>query len=309
MKVYSPAVQEAVAECLRTAYWFQEDLKSFLKRAGVPIEVVDRLPWGKSTYKRTIIKELIDLLAANPTTGTSILSQLIDSLVELDEAFPHLRRLDDGKRKASDAAQSLRALKDLLGKETIADRAERARREARTEAQRTQQSNQARQDDLKNLNKRFLQLCAVGTAPKDTRRRGIDFQNLLRDLFAMHDLDPRGSFAQVGEQIDGSISLDGTFILIEMKWEKVPIEPKDVRDFKGKVQGKLDNTLGLIVSMSGYTDAAIEEAARGGRIVAVLMDGRDVAEVFQGLIDLTEMLRRKFRHAAERGNAMYRVGT
>lgn len=141
-------------------------------------------------------------------------------------------------------------------------------------------------------------------------RRGHEFQALLRDLFALHDLDPRGAFARPGQQIDGSITLDGTFILVEAKWEEKPTEPRDVRDFQGKVQNSgLDNTLGLMISMGGFTSHAIEEPGRSGRIAVVLMDGVDVAQVFQGVVDLTEMLHRKFRHAADYSQAMYHLGT
>ncbi|WP_170319747.1 restriction endonuclease [Polyangium spumosum] len=308
MKVYSAVILNALVDALRTIYWFQNDLRSFLTRAGVPADVLGALPWGPGTYKRIIAQRLVDQLAGEPAVGMPILNGIIDSVVEMDEDMPHLVRLDDGKKKADDARRAVRALKDLLGRETIAERADRARREARTEAERSRVARIQRQRDLKALNDRFLALSMIPDDAASKRRRGFQFQELLRDLFALHDMDPRGSMARPGEQIDGSIVFDGSFLVVEAKWEAKPIEPKDVRDFQGKVQTKLDNTLGLFVSMSGFTDYAVEEAARSGRIYAVLMDGSDLAQVFQGLVDLTELLRRKLRHAAEYGRAMYHVG-
>lgn len=38
------------------------------------------------------------------------------------------------------------------------------------------------------------------------------------------------------------------------------------------------------------------------------MDGSEVAEVLQGLYDLTELLRRKLRYAAEHGKAFFKLG-
>lgn len=308
MKVYSPAVLDSLVESLRTIYWYKPDLRSFLTRAGVPAEILAALPWDDGTYKRAIARQLVDRLASEPALGMPTLNRVIDAVVEMDERLPHLVRLEDGKRKADEARASIHALKDLLGRETLVERAERARREARTEADRTRDLRLQRQKDLKALNERFLVLSMDPDTAVGKRKRGIQFQELLRDLFALHDMDPRGSLARPGEQIDGSVTLDGAFIVVEAKWEVKPIEPKDVRDFHGKIQTKLDNTLGLFVSMSGFTQNAIDEAARTGRIYAILMDGTDVAQVFHGLVDLTEMLRRKLRHAADYGRAMYHIG-
>ncbi len=307
MKIYAPAVLDSVAACLRTVYWFQNDLKSFLVRAGVPTGLVSNLPWGPNTYKRTIVKLLVDRLASYPVRGTPVVERLIDSLVEMDESLPHLARLVDGKQKAHDGACALRSLKDLIGRQTIAERVERARQDARTESERAQAERAQRQSDLSDLNTRFLKLCSVADDSTSTQRRGFDFQTLLRDLFALYDLDPRSSFATPGQQVDGSITVDGTFILVEARWQKPPVEPKEVRDFQGKVQTKLDNTLGLMISMSGFSENAVAEAERTGRIVVVLMDGVDVAQVFQGVVDFLELLRRKLRHAAECGSAMHHI--
>lgn len=147
------------------------------------------------------------------------------------------------------------------------------------------------------------------TSLADTQRRGYRFQDLLRDLFALNDLDPRGAFARPGEQTDASISLGDTVMLVEARWTETLTSPGEVREFRTKVHDKLDNTLGLMVSMAGFTSEAIDSASGGGRMVVVLMDGQDLASIFQGLTDLVEVLRRKLRHAAEVGHALYRVGT
>jgi restriction endonuclease len=306
MKVYASIVLDAVVECLRTVYWFQEDLRSFLARAGVPAGLVACLPWGRGTYKRTIARRLVDQLAAEPARGMLVIDKLIDSLVEMDEQLPHLGRLDDGKRKVEEGRQALRGLKELLGRQSLAERAERARQEARTEAERAREQQVRRQKDLAALNTRFATLCKYEADLASSQRRGFEFQKLLRDLFGLYDLEPRGSFAQPGEQVDGSIAIDGTFVIVEAKWEAKPLKPTDVRDFQGKLQTKLDNTLGLIISMSGFNDNAIQVAERSGRINVVLMDGLEITPIFEGTTDLTEVLRRKFRYAADYGRAMYR---
>jgi hypothetical protein len=86
------------------------------------------------------------------------------------------------------------------------------------------------------------------------------------------------------------------------------VEPADVRDFVGKLNQKLDNTLGLMVSIAGFTENANANASTGGRLLTIFMDGRDLFPVLEGLVDLRDLLIRKLRHAAEKGEPMYRVG-
>lgn len=262
MKVFSPTVLDALAEALRTAYWFLQDLRSFLQRAGVSADVLARLPWTQ--YKRHVIRELIDGLASDALRGTPVLSGIIDSVVELDPRFEHLARLEDGPRKVAVARAALDALVALIGQTNVVERAERARRDARTEAVRQASEARSRQDDLRALMVRLVALSQQDGDARQKQQRGIAFQSLLHDLFALHDLDPRGSFASPGEQVDGSIRVDGNIVLIEAKWEAKPVEPADVRDFMTKVNTKLDNTLGLMISVSGFSTHAAEAPEKGG---------------------------------------------
>lgn len=302
MKVYSPQVFEALAECVRTIYWYKSELQSFLIRCGIPRDQVARLDWS---YKRNAVRQLLDDLAARKASGTRLVDALIGGVVEQDEAFPHLAKLDDGKAKVNDARQAVRRLKDLLGQQTVVARAEAARTERRTEAERQHAERRQRVEDLSKLKTRFMELAAAN----DEKRRGYEFQTWLRELFAIHDLEPRGSFASPGEQIDGSIRLEGQLLLVESRWTKDMVDPADVRDFVGKLEQKLDNTLGLMVSVAGFTENAGTKATSGGRLLAIFIDGQDLFPVLEGLLDLRDLLSRKLRHAAEKGEPMYRVGT
>lgn len=87
------------------------------------------------------------------------------------------------------------------------------------------------------------------------------------------------------------------------------VAPEGVRDFVGKFEQKLDNTLGLMVSVNGFTDAASGKATIGGRLMTIFVDGRDLFLVVDGLVDLRHLLSRKLRHAAEKGEPMYRAGS
>lgn len=304
-KVYTAQVFDALAECLRTVYWYADNLKSFLIRCGVPPARVSTLDWK---YKRTAVRELLDELASQGAAGTPLVRALIGGVVEQDEKFPHLAKItgkQDGKLLVKEARQAVRNLKDLLGAQAVVAHAEAARKENRTEAQRRRTEIADRAQALANMKQRFTDLAAMG----DARKRGFDFQPWLRDLFDLHDLEPRGSFAGEGEQIDGSIRIDGQTLLVEARWTTDLVAPEGVRDFVGKFEHKLDNTLGLMISVNGFTDAANGKATSGGRLMAIFVDGRDLFPVVDGLVDLRQLLTRKLRHAAEKGEPMYRFGS
>jgi hypothetical protein len=302
-KVYQPQVLEALAECLRLIYWFKKDLRSFLVHCGVDRQQLERLPWQE--YKHAIVNRLVEDLSARGPAGTSTIEAILGGVVEQDESFPRLRKLEDGKTKAEEARNALRRLKALLGTKTVAERAEEAKAARRTEAERRQRERAERADTLKTLNDEFMKMFTMS----DVKRRGLQFQDWLRRLFAIHDLEPRGSFASPGEQVDGSISLEGLLLLVEARWTDPQVPPKEVRDFVGKLNDKLDNTLGLMVAVNGFTENAGDHAKSNGRLMAFFMDGTDLMSVLNGSVDLGELLRRKRRHAAEKGETMYRVGS
>lgn len=91
-----------------------------------------------------------------------------------------------------------------------------------------------------------------------------------------------------------------------LDWWATALGPKEVNDFKVKVDGKARNTLGLCVSVAGFTDGAIAKHSQP-QTPLILMDGNDLMPILEGRIRLDEALGRKRRHAAETGNAMYRV--
>ena len=212
----------------------------------------------------------------------------VEDGVGVDDVQEEVGVDDDGERKAADAKAAQSRLRGLLDKSSLVDRAERARQQKRTEARRAVQAQVAQKKHVADLAARFQELAGMS----DEQARGLAFEPFLRDMFALFDLDPRGSYSLPGEQTDGSIRLDGTLYLVEARWRAAQADPAALRAFRGKVEDKLDNTLGFFISMSGFTDQAIAKVSEGRRVV-VLIDGLDLARVLQGLVDLVDMLRRK----------------
>jgi hypothetical protein len=150
-------------------------------------------------------------------------------------------------------------------------------------------------DKLAELRTSFYEIVALPVQP-----RGYALEKFLNGLFALFDIDAKAPFRIAGEQIDGAFTFDGEF-LIEAKWQDAMTPVADLDSFAGKVGRKLDNTLGLFLSMNGYQKSAIEIHSRG-RPMMLLMDGADLNAVIDGRISLPDLLRRKRQHAAQTGD-------
>jgi restriction endonuclease Mrr len=119
-------------------------------------------------------------------------------------------------------------------------------------------------------------------------------------------LDPKASFKITGEQIDGAFTFENTDYLFEAKWTKELIAIDDLDAFAGKLSRKLENTLGLFLSINGFSEDAIK-AHTTGRKLMILMDGSDLMAILEGRIDLMVLLYRKKRFAAQTGNIYLRI--
>lgn len=76
----------------------------------------------------------------------------------------------------------------------------------------------------------------------------------------------------------------------------------DVDTFFKKVTSKADNTMGVMVSISGYSSVAREEAS-GDRTPLLLLDHSHFFLVLGGIMSLAEVIERVRRHASQTGEA------
>jgi hypothetical protein len=156
---------------------------------------------------------------------------------------------------------------------------------------------------LAQLRSEFL---ALQSQP-DRSAAGLSLERVLNGLFELHDLEPNAAFRVVGEQIDGSFLLDSEVYLLEAKWTATQIPEADLLVFRGKVEGKSSFTRGLFISINGYSPPAIQAIAAGKQPTFVMMDGADLYRILEGHVRLDDLLRRKVRWLAERGQALASV--
>lgn len=300
-KKLAPRAWDALSEALATYEWYKAPFETLVRRlfADAPA-ALGGLNFAET--KRKVVAALVDALRRRESECQPL---VIDALIELsqyDERFPNLARLDDGAEKVAAAQSARRQVIEVTEQYSeLAQQRERLRSEL---AHQTSLADERRTHDaiLQALKNRFMDMFAA----TDPHRRGRDFEGFLNELFALWDLSPRAAYDLEHEQIDGAFTFRTDDYLLEARWWQEALQPKELNDFRVKVDGKARNTLGLCVAVTGFTDGAIKKHSED-QSPLILMDGTDLMPILEGRIGLDEVLERKRRHAAETGVPMFRV--
>lgn len=298
-KRIAPAAINAIKEALTNVYWYKSDLRSFIMNTISDPSILARLDW--SDYKRNIVTVLIDFLSRNQSTYQNDLLRLMSEITKIDD-LSHLARLEDGVEKVKKAKESINALRGLVEDHFDMLEEQRLREEQRKVAYDKMLRDRGVREKLEEIEKQYLSLISS----TDPHSRGYMLERVVRELFTIFDLDPKASFKIVGEQIDGAFTFDNIDYLFEGKWQQEPVGIKDLDAFSGKLARKLENTLGLFLSINGFSEDAVKAHSTGRRLM-VLMDGSDLMAVIEGRIDLIQLLLRKRRHASQTGNIYLKI--
>ncbi len=298
-KTISPIAIVALKEALTDVYWFKGDLRSFLSNTLSNPEILARVNW--EDYKRNIVGFVVEFLAERQDQFQADLLRLMTEVARIND-FSHLARLDDGEAKVAKAKAAVSALRKLtLIHESLYEE-QRQVEERRSAAFQKLVKKTSVQEKVAELTKIYYTLLSS----TDFQARGYALEKILKELFTVFDLDPKAAFKISGEQIDGAFSFDGTDYLVEAKWQKELVSTRDLDSLAGKLSRKLDNTLGLYLSINGYSEDAVKVHS-SGRSLMILVDGSDIMAVLEGRIDLLQLLLRKRRHASETGNIYLKI--
>jgi hypothetical protein len=135
-----------------------------------------------------------------------------------------------------------------------------------------------------------------------TQSAGYEFQDWFYDVVNFFEVAHRRPYVISLRQIDGSVTVEGTTYLVELKFTKEQADAPDVDTFLSKVNDKADNTMGIMVSMSGYSKTAIQQAS-GRKTPLILMDYGHVYLMLGGSWTFDEIVSRLRRHASQTANA------
>jgi hypothetical protein len=134
------------------------------------------------------------------------------------------------------------------------------------------------------------------------QQRGYDFEKWIFKLLESENLSPNPSYHHKGEQIDGFFEFENRFFLLETKWAE-PVSVADIYIFRAKIEGKLAGTLGVFISMNGYTQDTPEVLRYGKELNVILFDGTDIELALTDDCSFNTILKAKLRCASQYGEA------
>ena len=213
-------------------------------------------------------------------------------------SFPDLERWEDSDEKIEAAKRAVDALKSYLSKQHVEMSSERQRQEARKKFHEAQAQTRASQQTLQSLSDKLTALSSqIGSSSV-----GKAFEKWFYDLMEFSEITSRRPFKTGGREIDGSITIGDTTYLVECKFTADQTGAPDIDVFRSKVESKADNTMGVFVSISGYTSVAVTGAS-GKKTPLLLLDHRHIYHVLTGISNFRDLIERIRRHASQTGEA------
>lgn len=286
--VFTEEIEVIIKEGLANLYWYKGDLHKAWIRSGIATNLCNEInslqdDEGKSLTKRQQMDILYQRLRNSEFNRRLEISRnFVRILIEQKTFVPQ-----DGKHKIWLAEKSALKLKELLNQQ------EKKRESQENTKQRARKASvEDYHSQRQKLQERFF--AALSISPQ---QRGYELEKIFVELMLISQITVREPFRIAGEQIDGGIKYDGHYYLIELKWTKDKVDPKEIASFYYKVDGKPDKR-GIMISMNGYTSGVIESLQKGKELMVILLDGVHLTNVISGLYSFKELLEHAISQAS-----------
>jgi hypothetical protein len=295
----TPYYIDLVYDASIKSFWRKKSLAKFLRQCAISESFLGS--WAAEESKREFLDRLFEKLPRTDQGRAGIL-RIAKYLME-QHSFPDLQNWEDSAHKIKEAHDAVSRLRIYHNKQEEELTTEEEKQKAREEFKRKQAEITKSQLSLQNLNDRLNKLGqSLGT-----QKAGYDFQDWFYDLIDFSEIIKRKPYTHNGRQIDGSITLSGTTYLVELKFTTDQADATDIDSFYKKVTtGKADNTMGVMVSISGYSSVAIQEAS-GSKTPILLLDHGHLYMVLRGIMGMADLIDRVRRHASQTGEAYLSV--
>lgn len=294
---FTPHLVDLTFDAALRSFWRKNALSKFLAQSDIA-----KLPaWLPDESKRDYLNRVFEHLGASDRGKAKIL-HLAQFLAE-QRAFPDLQGWEDTAEKLDAAKRSVAALRSYLNEQKENFTAEQQRQESRQRLREAQAKARESQQSLQSLSDRLAELSGdIGTA-----EAGREFEAWFYSLMQFSEIAARPPYVADGRQIDGSITIGDTTYLVECKFTAEQSGAPDVDVFRAKVESKADNTMGIFVSISGFSSVAISGAS-GRKTPLLLLDHGHLYRVLGGLSRFRDVVERLRRHSSQTGQAYLPAG-
>ncbi len=285
-------IKDQIIQCFGRSFHYKDTVESFLRSAGVSRELANKYRnEAKFVWARKLLNDLEE-----SEEGLIIQRKILTELCKL-------RNVPDEVPDRNAGLDALRKLKQLANKHQIEFEEKKKESKSRKESFKNKTKIiEERNDKLIELRNSFFS----GITATDRQRTGYDLEDLLKDLFALFEIEYKKSYKTETQQIDGHFKFDGFNYLMEAKWRKDQPNESEIGGFQRKVNTKLDATRGLFFSVNGFRDQVISEFSGHGTNI-ILMTGEDLTHILEGRVDLRDALQIKIEKAAQYGVAYSKI--
>jgi Holliday junction resolvase-like predicted endonuclease len=130
--------------------------------------------------------------------------------------------------------------------------------------------------------------------------RGQKFNLLIADLLSSWGISARSNLRSNGE-IDVAFSYKEKQFILEAKWEKNPIDTGKLSKLQKRVRQRLRGTIGIFLSMSGYSQEAMKELTAGEQSSIICFSKDHFEAMLSGFIPPDEMISLGLEKASHEG--------
>ncbi len=293
-----PVLVEYVKDACVKAFWTHNALRLFLRQNHISEQFLSS--WPSTETKRHFIARLFDnLVSQRDNKGHAVILKIGQALSDM-EYFPDLENYEDSTPKIAAAMEAIRRVKEQINAINRQQNDEKQSKINQKKHSEQLEKINRQQISFESLQERLDKLLQK----LGTQDGGYAFETWFYDLAKFSEIQARPSYKDPnGRQIDGSITIDGTTFLIETKFGNDRETVTTIDSFIAKVTTKADNTMGIVVSMSGFNKGAINGASMPGTKI-LLVDGQHIYNfIMRQTMTLPELIRRIKRHASETGKA------
>ena len=186
--------------------------------------------------------------------------------------------------------------RELAGTLAEAEAQEKEQR-AKADAERATRHQREREASLRRESGLLLAQFDEAMAGDERQQRGYFLQDLLNRAFDLHGIPAGRAFQRNsgGEQIDGAFELDGWHYIVECRWREALADIRQLDGLYGQVARSGRQTMGLFLSINGWSQHVIPLAKQNPAKSIILMEGFDLRTVLARPFDLRQLLKAKLR--------------
>ena len=298
MKRLSSEFYELTRNACWRAFWYKKSLLHFLKCNGISNGFLNS--WQPNETKVEFLSRLFQALESSSSDKAmqSVLSMARD--LSERQTFLDWEGRPDGKESVSAAKEACTRLKrEFVKVQALLNEQRRVETNKKAELERANNCKRWNAE-FDTYASRFREIMSRA----GSQRAGYDFEDWLYDFSKFNELDVTKSYKDAnGRQIDGTITIDGTTLLVEAKCTQKPVTCEEVDVFLSKVERKAENTRGVMISVMGFDVGAIKNASRDKTPIVLMDGGHFFCHVFSKRMSFADVIRRLLQYASQTGEA------